>query len=299
MSRIFDALRKSEQDRAESAAPVSAAVMTAAPEVEPESRQPLAALDQVPVIHPSPAKGFPGETADIGAETFRVLHHRLELIRRQRQLHKLLVTSAVPKEGKTTVACRLAAALARGSARVLLIDADLRHPGIHRALGISSTKGPAPKGMADWLEHREELPHVLRRIEPGGFFYLPAGDARSNPGELLRQPALAEFLTGTAATFDWVVVDSPPLGPFVDAHHLATLVDGVLVVMRSGVTPRPALEQVFTSLKRVFIAGAILNGARDRNRGYYEYYGRERGGWFQAPMPPATRASRTGVALHD
>ncbi|HVB99607.1 MAG TPA: CpsD/CapB family tyrosine-protein kinase [Candidatus Dormibacteraeota bacterium] len=294
MSRIFDALRKSEQDRAGSASPVASAVMTAPHKAETEAQGPFVVPDQVPAIHPGAANGFPGETGDIGAETFSILHHRLELIRRRRQLQKLLVTSAVPKEGKTTVSCRLAAALARGSARVLLVDADLRHPGVHRAPGIAPLKG-----VADWLEHREGLPHVLRRVEPGGFFYLPAGEARSNPGELLRQPALAEFLTATAATFDWVIVDSPPLVPFVDAHHLATLVDGVLVVLRCGVTPRPALDQVFGSLERVFVAGAILNGARDKNQGYYQYYGRERGERTRAAIPPATQASTAGVSLHD
>jgi len=293
VSRIFDALRKSEQDRTGAARPDASPQPAAWSQAAAGAQTPVAGLDMVPAIHSRPENGFPDEAGDASAETFRVLRHRLELIRRRRHLQKLLVTSAIPKEGKTTVACRLAMALAQ-TARVLLVDADLRHPGVHRTLGI-----PAHKGVGDWLEHREELPAVLRRVEPYGFFYLPAGEAHSNPGELLRQPALAEFLAATEANFDWVLVDSPPLGPFVDAHHLATLVDGALVVLRRGVTPRSVLAELSVSLERVFVAGAILNGARDSNQGYYEYYGRERTIHSRGAMPPPSETDKVGVSLHD
>lgn len=294
MSRIFDALRKSEQDQTQPSGKQPASAVSLCQEAVIEQTPLADDLDRVATITPESTNGFSAETEDVGAETFRVLHHRLELIRRKRPLQKLLITSAIPKEGKTTVACRLAAALGRSRARVLLVDADLRHPGVHRALGI-----PAQPGVADWLEQRELLPHVLRRVEPYGFFYLPAGDARSNPGELLRQSALGEFLTATAASFDWVVVDSPPLVPFVDAHHLATLVDGVLVVLRKGITPRSAIDQVSTSLERAFVAGAILNGASDTSQGYYRYYGRRRAGRLHAPILAANPTSQAGDTFHD
>lgn len=294
MSRIFDALRKSELQRTEAASRTVSAAPSNGHQVETSLLEPVVELDRVPTVHLDATASLPETTSDPGAETFRVLRHRLELIRRQRQLQKLLVTSAVPNEGKTTVACRLAAALARSSARVLLVDGDLRHPGVHRALGLTPHSG-----LADWLEHRVELPSVLRQIQPHGFFYLPSGEARSNPGELLRQAAFAEFLTATAATFDWVVVDSPPLGPFVDAHHLATLVDGVLVVLRCGVTPRTALEQISTSLERVFVAGVVLNETKDRNRSYYQYYGRQHTVLPTAGMAAAAHTSDLGTRAHE
>jgi succinoglycan biosynthesis transport protein ExoP len=273
MSRIFDALRKSESDRAE---PPGTAFAT-----EPETWREVASAAhagadpflQVPTIRCDSGNDHRPAVAwhQAGQETFRVLHHRLELIRRRRPLRKLLVTSAIPKEGKTTVALNLAVALARASHRVLLMDADLRHPGVHRTLGL-----PAQAGLGDWLEQRGEITALLRRVHPHGFYYLPAGATQSNPGEVLRLSALAEFLTSTTGKFDWVVVDSPPLVPFVDAHHLSTLVDGVLMVLRRGVTPRFALEKAFASLDRAFVAGAVVNGARDVNHGYYRYYGSER-----------------------
>jgi capsular exopolysaccharide synthesis family protein len=272
MSRIFDALRKSEKDRAEQSGAAAAR--------QPESWREMAsaaqaggdALPRVPAIRCASANGHrPAATwHQTGQETFRVLHHRLEQLRRRRPLRKLLVSSAIPQEGKTTIAVNLAVVLARASRRVLLIDADLRHPGVHRALGL-----PAQAGLGDWLEGRSDRDEALRRVEPYGFYYLPAGEAQSNPGEILRQAPLEEFLTATAGSYDWVVIDSPPLAPFVDAHHLATLVDGVLLVLRRGVTPRSALEQAVTSLDRAYVAGVVVNGTGDGNHRYYRYYDRE------------------------
>jgi capsular exopolysaccharide synthesis family protein len=282
MSRIFDALSKAENERKERTDPSSAAA-TAWREWAGAVAGSAGRLDELPVLRCT-GDGNPRPTPrlDDGEETFRLLRHRLELIRRRRPLGKLLVTSAIPKEGKTTVATHLAAALARGSGPVLLVDADLRHPGVDRALGLASRNG-----LGDWLEQRAELDAALRRVDPHGFVYLPAGETRENPAEVLRRAPLAEFLAASAASFDWIVIDSPPLVPFVDAHYLATLADGVLLVLRENVTPRPAIEQAFASLERAFIAGAVLNGVHDANHGYYEYYGEER----------AARRSRPSAAL--
>lgn len=269
MSRIFDAVRKAERDRQGGEAAANADESQAWRETASAAQFSIDDLNQVPSLSCETNDGFrPAATwHGAGQETFRVLHHRLELIRRKRSLKKLLITSAIPKEGKTTVAINLAVALARSSSRVLLIDADLRHPGVYRALGL-----PAQSGLADWLEERAEVNAVLRRLDPYGFFYLSSGKAGTNPAEVLRQPQMAEFLARTESAFDWVVIDSPPLVPFVDSHHLATLVDGVLLVLRIGVTPKPALEQAMASLGGAFLAGAVLNGSRNENRSYYDYY---------------------------
>jgi capsular exopolysaccharide synthesis family protein len=297
MSRIFDALQKAETERSGGHSVEPPTAPPAWREVAGGVALPTDAVEHLPVVRCGPAargrRATPPDEA--GQETFRVLQHRLELIRRRRPLGKLLVTSAIPKEGKTTVATNLAATLARSSSRVLLIDADLRHPGVDGALGL-----PGMPGLGDWLEQRTELPAVLRRVEPHGFVYLPAGEARANPAEILRRAPLGEFLTASAATFDWIVIDSPPLVPFVDAHHLATLADGVLVVLRQDVTPRPAIEQAFAALDKAFVAGAVLNGVRDTNHGYYSYYGQERAARRrQPPDALAARAAAVEVSAND
>jgi succinoglycan biosynthesis transport protein ExoP len=296
MSRIFEALRKAERDRSENN---GTARPTATPAWREAGASALAtdAIDHLPVVHcgrPESGRSAtqPGEA---GGETFRVLRHRLEMIRRRRPLGKLLVTSAIPKEGKTTVATNLAATLARTSNRVLLLDGDLRHPGVDGALGL----GPMA-GLGDWLDERAELRSVLRRVEPHGFVYLAAGEARGNPAEILRRTALAEFLAASATTFDWIVIDSPPLVPFVDAHHLATLADGVLLVLRQDVTPLPAIEQAMAALDRAFLVGAVLNGVRDMNRGYYDYYGEERIARLRkTPAVLDARAAAIEVSAND
>ena len=297
MSRIFDALRKSEAERAASAGiPLSAstaASASAAPSaagwrdiaasVAPEGEF----VERLPALRSGSAgDGDSAAWSGPGEECFRVLVHRLEMIRRQRPLGKLLVTSAAPQEGKTTVAAHLAAALARGERRVLLVDADLRHPGLDRALGL-----PRGEGLGDWLDGRGEFASLARRVEPFGFAYLAAGRTGANPAEALARPALAEFLASATATFDWIVLDSPPVVPFADARHLATLADGVLLVLRQGVTPRAAIAQSFAALDRAFIAGAVVNGARDDNRGYYRYYDSGRGA-----APARVREERGGRA---
>jgi protein-tyrosine kinase len=295
MSRIFDALRKSEREHAGYAGARATGAHDGWRELATAMTISFDGLDQVPTIRAEAANGHRPVAAwhGVGQETFRVLHHRLELIRRLRPLKKLLITSAIPKEGKTTIAINLAVALARSSERVLLIDADLRHPGVHRSLGI------APQaGLAELVEQGAELNAVLRRVDPYGFLYLSSGETATNPGELLRQTRMQEFLAGATSAFDWVLVDSPPLVPFVDAHHLATLVDGVLLVLRRGVTPRATLEQAFASLDRAFVAGAVLNGARDGNRHYYGYYGQKRPARSLASGPTPAHANDSGASTN-
>jgi capsular exopolysaccharide synthesis family protein len=268
MSRVFDALRKSEQERGLEGG-IGAKIAAAGDPKVPSDSTWLRAIEGATILPCAASNGDRPAAMwhRAGQETFRVLHHRLQLLRQERPLKSILVTSAVPKEGKTTVAVNLAIVLARAAKRVLLIDADLRHPGVHQALGV----GEMP-GLAEWVEHRGSLHEALRRVEPYGLYYLAAGSARQNPGESLRQPALQEFLTTSAGTFDWVVVDSPPLVPFVDAHHLATIMDGILMVFRQRVTPRSKVQQALAAVDPARVVGAVLNGSREEQHDYYRYY---------------------------
>jgi protein-tyrosine kinase len=188
-------------------------------------------------------------------ESFRVLCQRLLQVREQRRLQTVLVTSAVPREGKTVVAINLAATLARSSSTVLLVDADLRHPRLP-ALGIA----PSP-GLADYLAGRIELAQGIRRVDPMHFYYLAAGFASTNPSELLQKPALQEFISQAAAAFDWIIFDSPSINLFADSRHLATAVDGVLLVVRESVTPKAAAEKSLAALDKAFIVGLVFNAS--------------------------------------
>jgi capsular exopolysaccharide synthesis family protein len=220
-----------------------------------------------------PENRIAGYTHDyeIGAERFRFLRHRLIQLRCRRPVSKVLVTSCVPKEGKTLVAVNLAVSLASNSRRVALFDADMRHPSVHSALGL-----PPITGLAEFLEGKAALDTVVRRIVPFGFYYLPGGEATGNPFELLEGPRMSELLALATTAFEWVVVDSPPLIPFADAHHLAAVADVVLLVARPRITPLDTLSRVLSTLGNVKVGGVVLNAIDDKKHDdyYYHYYPR-------------------------
>lgn len=203
-----------------------------------------------------------------GQEEFRLLCHRLECVREQRPLSRILVTSAIPKEGKTLVAINLAVTLARRSPGVLLVDADMRHPSVHQTLGLRLRPG-----LADFVEGRSDASAVFQRLEPLGFCYLASGQPSTNPAELLQKPKLRELVGLATAEFEWIVFDSPPLNLFADAHCLSTLVDGVLLVVREGLTSKEALEEGRASLQSAFVAGVVVNASTESSHKYYHYEG--------------------------
>ena len=207
------------------------------------------------------------ENYEFGAEKFRFIRHRLTQLHLRRPV-SVLITSSVPKEGKTLVAVNLAVSLASSSRRVALFDADMRHPSVQSALGL-----PLMAGLAEFLEGKADLKSAMRRVDPLGFYYLPAGKASGNPFELLQGPRMRELVALATSAFEWVVIDSPPLIPFADAHHLAVLADAVLLVARQRVTPRDMLRQVLSTLDGVQVAGVVLNASDDkRNDDYYYHY---------------------------
>ncbi len=272
MSRIFDALRRAERERAGKSAGVTAGD-------EPrwhELTTPLEGLSEslkrvqplVCRLSPDDHIVLPSQNRNFGVEKFWMLRHLLQQLRGDRAMHKLLITSSIPKEGKTLVAVNLATTLAIASSRVLFIDADMRNPVAHRPLGH-----PSLPGLADVLEGRAELLAALRRADPLGFYYLAAGHATTNPVELLQGPKLRELMAQVTALFDWVVLDSPPLSVFADAHCLASVADAVLFVVRSGLTTPESLQEGLKGLAGAHLAGVVMNASEEADRdGYYSAY---------------------------
>ena len=285
MSRIFEALRRSEEANVQVKAiptpknavprqekPASAqngdGVRQEEQHVSQNDRADFGFVEHVQ-CHPRPEDHLVAMNGSSGAaqERFRVLCHRIQQIRQQRQLRHLLVTSAIPKEGKTVVAINLASLFACSFPRVLLVDADMRNPGISRALGI-----PLLPGLAEFLEGKIDLMTAVRQVDPAGFYYVSSGRAGTNPAELLQKPALQEFVESVVSAFDWVIFDSPPLNLFADAQRLSQVCDAALLVIREGVTPRDAPEQCMTALEGRFIAGIVLNASNDPSENYYTDY---------------------------
>lgn len=185
----------------------------------------------------------------------------------------LVITSSVPAEGKSTVALYLAATLAKGNARVLLIDADMRRPGLHKYFGT-----PAGPGLAELLN--KELPSVDVSFPDGleNLALLPAGEAKRNPGDLVLSPMWAEFLASVKSQFDYILVDTPPVAATDDAAALAPKADGVLFVVRAMSTSARVARSALDGLRQrhARVLGLVFNGAVSSpcERQYYQPYAR-------------------------
>lgn len=274
MSRISDAIRKAEEERGASYFTATTTTPTRTPAQGPGSKRdtrPAIGFEEVESIRPhiTPDKhilAFADGHAP-GTEKFRMLRHRLRKIRADQPLGKLMVSSPVPGEGKTLVAVNLAFSLSKLSSRVVLVDADLRHPGVHEVLGLQPMNG-----LAEYLQEKIDEKQAIRRIEPWNFYYMPAGNCPENPGELLHGGRIGELLNKLGEVFDWVIVDTAPITLFADTPQLANFVDGTLLVARLGVTPPDALERAVLAMEGNYIAGIVLNGATENSSDYGGYY---------------------------
>ena len=216
------------------------------------------------------------------AESYRALRTSLLLSSLGSPPKVILVTSAMPQEGKTTTSINTAVVLAQKGVRVLLIDADLRRPGIHKALGM----GPR-SGLSNVLTGSADIQNAITRspIVPS-LSILPAGTPPPNPAELLASANTRDLIDGLRRDFDHIVIDTPPTLSVTDAVVLSTRADAVVLVIRSGKTTKQALRRARELLFRVNarVTGVLLN-AVDLNSPdyyyYYEYQGKYGGGYYQ------------------
>jgi len=207
----------------------------------------------------------------IGRERFRTLRSRLYQIAATRPLKRVLVTSSVPAEGKTTVAANLAQSIMRQpDRRVLLIDADLRCSRMHQLFGASS--GP---GLTDYLRGKADEYEVIQNALGGNLCFIPGGTEVSNPSELLLGDRMKKLLDLVTPVFDWIILDSPPALAVHDASSLADLCDGVLFVVKAGKTDHQLAEKASSEFLKKNLLGVVLNGAETDASygGYYSGYG--------------------------
>lgn len=203
----------------------------------------------------------------LGEDRFRLLRHHLHELRGMRRLQTIIVTSAIPQDGKSTIAINTAAALADGGKkRVLLIEADLHCPSLGRTLGLE--KAP---GTAECLEQDSDPFLYLRKLNPLGFYFLQAGTAVANPTDLIQAGMFEALLKKVRPHFEWVIVDTPPVCPVPDTLTLWNYVDGVLMVVRSGSTPRELADQAIELAGRDRIAAIVYNGSLEATESYYRY----------------------------
>jgi capsular exopolysaccharide synthesis family protein len=238
------------------------------------------------------------------AEAFHLIRAHMRYFNVDRELHTLMVVSAGPGDGKTTIARHLAAAAARVGSRVLLLEADLRRPTIARQLGLT-----AGRGVSDVLIGSVSLAdaiHTIRLVVPSSdrpdghsFDVLVAGATPPpNPGELIESHAMEALLERAKSIYDLVVIDTPPLTAVSDAFPLLKKVDGVIVVGRVGRNRRDVAERLHETLTGAGapLLGVIANGFKSGRRGGYGYgYGYDYSP-AKPESPPQTPVSPNGVA---
>lgn len=205
------------------------------------------------------------------SECLRAVRTNLLFMSPDKPLKTIMVTSAGPQEGKTTTATSLAITMVGSGNRVLLVDADMRRPRVHRIFGV-----PNGQGLSSLILGDGQLETTVKATAVEGLDILPCGPIPPNPAELLHTAGFQRVLQEAAQRYDRVIIDSPPIGVVADAVVMGTQVDGTLLVLKAGKTDRDAARQSVKQLKDVQAAifGAVLNDLdlNDQRYGKYSYY---------------------------
>jgi capsular exopolysaccharide synthesis family protein len=301
MSRIHDVLNKAEREgatqrtrtsSAESEEPVGTrGTVEAAPPVTLETMTPAYVEPRPAVVErpfetpPPPASPAtaPAVTRATGldpllvaalaphspaAEQYRALRTRILQSENGTPLRVVAMTSPGKGDGKSVSAANLALTMAQQvPSRVLLLDADLRRPGSHRLLGLDDRQ----PGLADVLMGGEDLDSALVPVPGRNLWVLPAGLPPGHPAELLGSGSMRRVIDTLRTRFDRIIVDTPPIAPLADVRILSPLVDGIVLVVRAGVTPRPAIERALAGFDRQRVLGIVLNDAEPTDPDPYGY----------------------------
>ena len=243
---------------------------------------PLTASAQpLPTTHEVPAAALPiadaklviGQHDNLLIEQFRRLAAVLHHAQLERHAHTVMIASAVPAEGKSLTASNLALTLSRSyEKRVLLVDTDLRRPSLHTLFNVSNTSGLTTT-LNDPQQGRLPVVQVQRNL-----WLLPAGRPDPNPTSLVTSAAMKQLLEEASTQFDWVILDTPPVGLMPDANLLAAMVDAAFVVVNAGRTPYPLVKKAVEAIGIERVLGVVLNRAeRSAAEGaysysYYDYY---------------------------
>jgi protein-tyrosine kinase len=261
MSKIFEALEKAKQDRHNQQAPDLAPLIEESP---PET------AGLVAINEPDSAI----------AECFRFLRSKVTRPATGDPPRSVLITSAIMGEGKTFVACNLAASISQSlEEHVLLIDADLRDPSVHKVFGMRSSK----EGLSTSLAGDAPLAGLLRKTNINKLTILPAGNSTQIPAELLSSEKMKALLREVRDRYAdrFVIIDGPPLQLTAETAVLANVVDAVILVVRHGRTPRDLVKAAMEKIQKEKLLGVVYNGYDEPMRlysqyGYYKYgYGKK------------------------
>jgi len=206
------------------------------------------------------------------AEAYRHLRTSILLSTAGRAPRSLLITSSLPSEGKTTTATNTAISLAQTGARVLIIDADMRRPRLHSVFNIENGNGLSTLLSSELTDH--EIDAAVKQDEKSKLFLLTSGPIPPNPAELIGSEQMAKLLRMLMAKFNHVVLDSPPISSFTDGVLIASMVDGVILVVHAGRSSRQVVRRSSQMLHEIGakIFGVVLNNVNLNAKDNYYYY---------------------------
>ena len=208
----------------------------------------------------------------LNAEQFRTIRTNIEFAQLDRQMKSILVSSSIPAEGKSTVASNLGYAIAQTDKKVLIVDADLRKPTVHRTFKLNNEQG-----LTTLLANSElKFNQIVQHSRELNLYFLPSGPIPPNPSEILGSGRMTLLMQELSQYFDIVIYDAPPITAVTDPQILATKVDGVVLVVRQGYTRKEEVKKAKEALDNVNanLLGYVMNGKDvSDSAGYYAYYG--------------------------
>lgn len=212
---------------------------------------------------------FLDDPKSIISEAFRVLRTNLQFAGVDKPLKKIMVTSSVPHEGKSTVIGNLALSIANAGYNTLLVDADLRRPKQHKSFVLENHKG-----LSNLLAENLPLDNVIQLTKIETLHVITSGPIPPNPAEMLGSVRMKEFIEEVCSIYDIILFDTPPINSVADSSILSSRMDGVILVIESGATEREAAIVAKQQLERVNarILGVVLNKVEQKSGGYHYYY---------------------------
>lgn len=209
----------------------------------------------------------------IEAESYRTLRTNIQYSSVDSKIRSIVVTSANPQEGKSTVSGNLGLAFAQTGKKVIIIDCDLRKPSIHKKFNISNLCG-----LSEVMIGKETLENAVQEFK-SNVYILTSGKIPPNPSEMISSTAMNNLLEELKETYDIIIIDSPPLETFTDGQILSTKVDGTLLVIKAGESKIESVKEAKNLLNRVGanIIGLVMNKVSNDKKKYYYYYETEKG----------------------
>jgi capsular exopolysaccharide synthesis family protein len=238
---------------------------------------------------------FPVELITFGhpksmlSEAYRNIRTSILLSFSEKPPKKIAISSPNPAEGKTTTVINTAIALSQTGAKVVIVDSDMRKPRVHKIFDIEKENGT---GLSSFLSGHADLDTLIKKTEIPNLFYIPSGPVPPNPSELMGSVLFKNMMESLGERFDHIVLDSPPVLGFADSLILSALVDGVILVVLGGKTPKETLQHAKEALYQINakILGVVINRV-NINRSdygtyyyrYHSYYGGEKKGRKKLP----------------